>query len=340
MAAAKDCIGFQFIPNGTLCSVVHHRGRKSLVPFLGRLDFRLATDENGAVTQPEQQGTRLRQALQNVRYRFPRSAAVTLPEEHSFQLTVGIQQPDAATDLGEAVRWEAAQHLPYDRNELILDWTVVSTEKKTLLVQVCAAPKDIIDSYCALLDAAGCNAIALEPVSLSATRTLALPALDPLLCLVLGDASTTLVVISGSGIPVTISSQHCTDSRITDLFMHKLHLSDHDANKAKEVCGFDPAVNRGEVRAILLGELKALLLDIAPAQAFVAEHGAQAFRGIVLTGPGSLVKQIDHEMAQRTRLPVFLHPQRKDVTVPHVPQRQTAARIAQYASAIGAALRR
>lgn len=340
MASAKDCIGFQFIPSGTLCSVVHHRGHKSLVRFLDRLDFRLATDEGGAVTQPEQQGVQLRQAVQRARDRFPHNAAVSLPEEHSFQLTVGIQQPDAATDLGEAVRWEAAQHLPYDRNELIMDWTVVSSEKKTLLIQVCAAPKNIVESYCALLDAAGCSAIAVEPVSLSATRTLSLPALDPMLCLVLGDASTTLIVISGSSIPLTINSQHCTDSRITNLFTHKLHLNEHDADKAKMVCGFDPAINQGEVRAILLDELRSLLSDILLAQTFLTEHGAQTLRGIVLTGPGSLVKNIDHEMAQQTRLPVFLHPQRKDVTVPHIPQRQAAARIAQYASAIGAALRR
>lgn len=340
MASAKDRIGFHFIPNGTLFSVVHHHGRKSRVAILDRLDFRLVTDENGAATQPEQQGSRLRQALQSVRYRFPRSAAVSLPEEHCYQLTVGIQQPDAATDLGEAVRWEVAQHLPYDRSELIMDWTVVSTEKKTLLIQVCAAPKNIVESHCALLEAAGYDPCVLEPVSLSATRTLALPALDPLLCIILGDVSTTLVIISGACIPMTINSRHCTDDRITDLFMHKLHLSDHDANKAKTVCGFDPAINRGEVRAILLDELKAVLSDIASAQAFLTEHGAPKLRGIVLTGPGSLVKHIDREIAQQTQLPVFLHPPRKDVTITHVPHRETAARTAQFSSAIGVALRR
>ncbi len=341
MASAQDCLGLHFPPNHLMCAVAHRRGRRTRVSSLNRFDFHLALDEGGSVTQPEQQGVQLRQVLQAARFHFPRNVALSLPEEHCFQLTIGIQQPDAATSLTEAVRWEAAQHLPYEMNELIMDWTTVGAEKNTVLIQVCAAPKTLVESYCALFDAAGYTAIAIEPASRAAARTLALPEPDPLVCIVLGESSTTLAVIMGASVPLTINSEHCTDASITDLFQKKLHLSAHDADKAKMVCGFDPSVNRGEVRTALMDALRGLLADITATQNFLTDHdAAMALRGIVLTGPGALVKYIDRELAQQTHLPVFLHPPRKDVLIAHVPPREMPTQMAEYAFPIGAALHR
>lgn len=339
MAFPQDCLGMHFTAKTLACAAMHHRGSRHHIQYLGHIDFQLAVDDAGAVTQPDQQGRQLHQALQREHYHFPRLVALALPEEHCFQLTVGIQQPDAATNLAEAVRWEAAQHLPYDMNEMILDWTTISTDKTTLLIQVCAAPKALVESYCTLLDAAGYTPTAIEPLSYAAIRTLTLPPLDPIICVVLGETSTTLTVVSGSSIPLTTNSRFCTNQRITDLFLEKLHLSPHDAEKAKSVCGFDPSINHGEVRAVLMDELRGLLAEITSAQTFLTEHDASvALRGVVLTGPGSLVRNINLELAEQLHLPVFLHPLRKGLAIAHTAPRDTARRIAQYASSIGTAL--
>lgn len=253
-----------------------------------------------------QKSTELAAEIKNTlrRHRLPKYCTAALPDDACFLLTVAVHK-DHAGAFAEAVRWEAAQHLPFSIDEMYFDWMITGHSEESDIVQVSAAPKTIVDIYVETLDQAGFTPIAVEPASFAVLRSIDTSEFSQYLVIHLERHATVLSMITEQGIVMSAVSTVLSESQITQILMTKLKLDDHDAEKAKTVCGFDPSVGRGVVRSTLLPELKRLVGEIKTMlTAAKTLNESVDCKQIVLTGSGALIKNFDKELAKASGMQV------------------------------------
>ncbi len=270
--------------------------------------------EDGTRTSVEELGTALKDGLQSLHVRLPRHVAVAIPDADCFVFTVNLHQQDAP-DVAEAVRWEAGQHIPFELEDVALDWQILDRSNDAYRIQVAASQKGIADMYARAVDEAGYIPVALVPASLAALHTVAAPDdQKPFLLVTLEEDTVNIAIVTDAGTTFTATSEKFTGQQITQLLMQQLKLSFEEAEKAKYICGVDPSISHGVVRDILGSDLAALSEKIREVHDVAVEQGGGIpCDRVLLTGPESLLRSVDRELHKRTDLDVSLAPLRKDL---------------------------
>ena len=99
----------------------------------------------------------IREALSNGGIKAKDAAAAV--SGHSV-IVKQIQLPAMThEELEESIRWEAEQYIPFDVNEVNLDFQILSDEQTEgqMDVLLVAAKKDLVDDYCQVISEAGLN---------------------------------------------------------------------------------------------------------------------------------------------------------------------------------------
>ena len=100
-----------------------------------------------------------------------------LPEEKVFIRAIELPRMKKS-EMNNAVRWEAENHIPFSVDKVYLDWQVIKKADKQNsknLILIAAAPRLLIDSYLNCLKEAGLEPIGLEPESVALVRSLIAP---------------------------------------------------------------------------------------------------------------------------------------------------------------------
>ena len=257
------------------------------------------------IENPEALGKAIRTTFHDQGLKLPRYTVVTLPDVHCFLLLLSLKKTERR-DLPEAIRWEAGQHLPYAYDDVCLDWQVVGpTEDGGSLVQVAAAPKTLVGSYLAVLDAASLTPISLEIASLASLRSLALPNDGlPYMLAFFEEAATTLLLISQKGVVASVGTTIFSGQRLTALLADSLKLQPGDAVKARSICGFDRGISRGIVRVTLMGELKRLLGEIDRLHLFAERTLHLPCKTLLITGESSNIRNLEQTLGEESKLGV------------------------------------
>ena len=98
-----------------------------------------------------------------------RFVALSLPEEQGFLRSVplsGIRQ----NEIAHALQYQLEEHIPLSPAEAFFDYTVASVEKDHIDVAVNAFPKQVVESYAALVYDAGATLVYMESELTSAFR--------------------------------------------------------------------------------------------------------------------------------------------------------------------------
>ncbi|MFH1171570.1 MAG: pilus assembly protein PilM [bacterium] len=295
--------------------------------------------ESGIIRTPDAVVAALKELLmQNKKLRLPPSASVGLPDEQCYVLTVMLARSDTRA-IGEAIRWEIAQHVPFGIEELYVDWSEVSANGERSIYQVAAAPKTLVDPLIAVLDEVGILPVALEVSSLALLRMLRIPPGNTIV-LSTGQSSTTLSLLTSQGIPLSLNSSVFSGRTLTSILTKQLQLDAHEAEMAKSIFGFDPTENQGVVRQALLPELKMLINLIQRALDFLATLEPTApCRDLVLAGSQSNIRSLSEELRLKTHLHVHVQPYHR-LTIPEHHHRALLAEreLADYAICCGLAL--
>lgn len=260
--------------------------------------------EAGLLQDADRVAAAIREALASEHHHFPRYVIASIPDQLSYVFLFTLPAT-GQPNLVEAIRWEAGQHLPYGIDEMYLDWKMVSEDGHRAIVQVAASPKTAVDAYIAMLEKAGLTPIALETSSLAALQSLALPPDRACMVLLIGWSSTTLVYVSPRGVPMTLVSPVFCGERLTLALVERLKLKPGEAEKAKVVCGLDPACSQGVVRHALWPEWKLLFDEITRLRAFTHEYDPNAScQDLLLTGSHSSVRFLQEELRLKTQMTV------------------------------------
>lgn len=166
----------------------------------------------------------------------------SLPEEQAF-LQV-IQLPRMSRDeLAGAVRFEAENYVPYPLDTVEMDFELVEPVVNHLNhvdVLLAALPKATVESYVAVLKAAGLIPIALEIESLAVTRALIQNETAPVPVLVvdLGATRASFIVFAGYGLRFT-ASIGVSSAQFTQAIVRSLNVQTAEAEALKSQYGLD-----------------------------------------------------------------------------------------------------
>jgi len=263
--------------------------------------------ENGAIREPERVTETIKQLLAHTnRHHLPRYVVAGLPDEHGYVLTVTLAKKDTA-ELEESLRWEVTQHVPFAVDELYMDWALIESNGDQETYQVAAAPKEIVNGYTSVIEKAGLIPIGLEISALAALRALAFPPeTSSAIVLSLGWNATTMLLATKKGIPLSLNSQNFCGSRLTSILIERLKLKPGEAEKAKIVCGLDPACSQGVVRHAMWPEFKFLVDDCLRLMQYAAEFDAQnPCTHLVLTGSHCAIKSFPEELRLKVPLTIL-----------------------------------
>lgn len=159
----KPVFGLDIGYSGMKVMQVDRSGRKPTVTGYGVTSFDKALIKDGVITDHE--------AIAKVAHELfsknlvgeitTRRTAVAIPASRTYNRTITLPKMPAK-DIPEAVRLEAEQYIPVPLDELYMDYATISkTDKGTELLAV-AVPKKVVDSYLALTEMLGLEAVTME----------------------------------------------------------------------------------------------------------------------------------------------------------------------------------
>lgn len=241
-----------------------------------------------------------------------RRVYASLPEWKSFVKVIEIPLVDNE-QLEEAVRWEAAQHIPFAIDEIYLDWRVIESQQSanTHRVLIGAIPKTVADTYTAVLEDADLKPIGLiiEPMAITYALTPQKTEKEyTALVLDIGYHRTSSIIIDRGIVTYSASTKDVSGQAMTSLIVKKLKLTDAEAEDAKRLCGLDPNRGKAVIPNTLLPYITKIEKHITAILNFYKTHNIAGsdIQYVVLVGGGANLKNIDVALSRRLSQKVII----------------------------------
>lgn len=322
------------------------RGKKLALSSYNDLSLPPDLIINGEIKQPDKLNNLLNQLIKSVRgAKINTKKIITvLPETKTFIKVIEISST-SEENLSELVQEEIKNHIPFDPNEIYLDWQVLQRAKDMMKLLVGAAPKDIVDSYTSFLEKSGLTSYVLEIEAAAIIRSLIGEKMKQeaekkaKIIIDFGAVRTGLIVYDQGTVQFTISLP-ISGNKITETIQKTLDLDWQKAEKAKIICGLDQTKCEGALLKILSSAINNLATQIKKAAVFYKTNypAANAIEEIIICGGGANFIKIDKVLSEKLKLPVKIgNPianivQTKKLAIP-------ANKLLSYTTAIGLALR-
>ena len=232
----------------------------------------------------------------------------SLPEPKSFLQLIKIDVPP--TDLtAEDVEFQAAKNLPYQTDEIHLDYQVVNENPADTFskVLISAMPKTFADSYTYLLESAGLTPIALEPESIALARSMitanktyhgeARAILD------IGSSRSTLIVYDHNCVQFSACLKF-SGELLTMAITQKLGVERDEAEKLKKQNGLAYDSHRPGYLKAITDQTDTLIEEIKKTVAFYKNHfpTPNPVTHITLCGGGANLKGLGSTIARQLKI--------------------------------------
>ncbi|HEV8148672.1 MAG TPA: type IV pilus assembly protein PilM [Gemmatimonadales bacterium] len=212
------------------------------------------------------------------------------------------------SEAREVIRWEAEQHVPFDMDNVELDFQILDPEGDGLQMTVLlvAAKRELIDHKIALLSEVGVDAsvIDVDSFALHNAFELSYPeGMKGVVGLVNIGHEMTNVNILDDGIPVLTRDLPIGTRRFREDLQRERGLSAADADKLLQ--GFEPS----DVLTPFLqtrGEELAVGVERAAAFLQTAARSSNGLSRLYTTGGGARIPGLTKMLSERLRLPVEL----------------------------------
>lgn len=211
-------------------------------------------------------------------------------------------------DAREVIRWEAEQHVPFDMDNVELDFQILDPEADGLQMSVLlvAAKRELVDNKMALLADIGLepSIIDVDAFALHNAFELNYPdAMQGAVGLVNIGHETTNINLLEDGVPVLTRDIALGTRRIREDMQRERGLSAEEA--AKILQGNGP---QDVLETFLQSRSEELAVGIERAAAFLqsSSRSATGISRIYTTGGGARIPRLNQVLADRLRLPVEL----------------------------------
>jgi type IV pilus assembly protein PilM len=212
----------------------------------------------------------------------------------------------SADDAQQAIYWEAEQHVPYDINDVSLDFEILGTapnDPKQMQVLLVAAKKDMVMSFSDLIREAGLSPTIVDVDSFAAQNAIEVnydfAAEEVVAILNVGSEMTNINIIQ-AGVPYFTKDLQVGGNTFTEAVQRKFNLSQSEA--AAAVRGESgPGL---EVTPVIEQACDGVATALERAQAFLRTAGeAGAITRIMLCGGSALTPGLPEFLGRRFSVP-------------------------------------
>ena len=210
------------------------------------------------------------------------------------------------TDAREVIRWEAEQHVPFDMENVQLDFQILDPqgEGPQMRVLLVAAKRELIENRLSLLSDAGITptVIDVDAFALHNAFEQNYPdALDGLIALVNIGHETTNVNLLENGVPILVRDIPFGSRRLREALQRERGFTAEQAENTLQGKGTE------DIRALVDERVDELAVGVERAAAFIiAQSGGEGIGRVFLSGGGaaipSMVSALGNRLGVRTEV--------------------------------------
>ena len=218
----------------------------------------------------------------------------------------------SAKDAQEVIRWEAEQHVPFDMENVQLDFQILDPEASGAQMQVLlvAAKRELIENRLSLLTDAGLSpaVIDVDAFALHNAFEQNYPdSLKGLVALVNVGHETTNVNLLENGVPILVRDIPFGSRRLRESLQRERGLTADAAEAALQ--GKDTSI---DLRALVEDRVDELAVGVERAAAFIlAQSGGEGIGRVFVSGGGAcvpgMVQGLSNRLGVRTEVANPLH---------------------------------
>lgn len=253
-------------------------------------------------------------------YHLADQVVLTLPEGQLFSFVIDFPRM-SEKELAKSLQWEAEQYIPMPLEEVNLAYQIIHTpgeeKEKTMEVAIVAAPKELVKTYLAVVEAAGLRILAIENQTSAVVRSLATGGekMPTTLYISLGASSTDFSIVRTGAVRFTRSIPTGGSVMSRSVAEH-LGFEINQAEEYKKAHGLMEGVLEDKVKAALEPVITIILTEIRRAITFyTSRFYPDSIKRVVLFGgscqlPGLLTHLATHldlefEIANSARLVTY-----------------------------------
>ncbi|MEN8183427.1 MAG: type IV pilus assembly protein PilM [Myxococcota bacterium] len=225
-----------------------------------------------------------------------------------------ISLPSMTRDeLEESIRWEAEQYIPFDINEVNLDFQILESEEGDgqMDVLLVAAKKDLIDDYVAVLSEAGLVPRVVDVAAFAVANAFTTnhdPEPGEVAALVNIGAQTVNINILAGGIPAFTRDISAGGNQYTEEIQKTLSVAFDEAERIKlggRSQSDEQEVVPQEVEDSIQSVTETLISEITRSLDFFQATSAESrIARVVLSGGGAKVSGLEKAFYERTQLKI------------------------------------
>ncbi|MFC1612573.1 pilus assembly protein PilM [Patescibacteria group bacterium] len=193
----------------------------------------------GEIKNPPAVAEAIRECTKNVSGALlsTRAVVASVPESRCYFKIIRAPQK-TKQNINDFIAKNIGQHFPLEKNKLYFDWQFIDAER----VAIAAAPKNLIDSYTAVIEQADLIPLSMELESMAIVRALATrvdtKSQSHKIFIDLGAGHSTIIVTENN-FPILNLNIALSGENLTRQIARTQKLSYEEAEKLKLACGFD-----------------------------------------------------------------------------------------------------
>ena len=214
------------------------------------------------------------------------------------------------TELEESIQWEAERYIPFDINDVNIDFQIFGStpeNPEVMDVVLVAAKKDIINDYVSVIMESGLTPVIIDIDSFALENMLAINyeiGKEEILAIVNVGASITNINIIKNNITAFTRDIFKGGNQITEEIQRQLHVDHEEAEKIKVGAKVDFA-SQPIIQNVLKTASESLAIEIGNSLDFFQSTTTYEKIGkLYLSGGGSRIKDFDIILQQQIGIPV------------------------------------
>jgi type IV pilus assembly protein PilM len=214
------------------------------------------------------------------------------------------------TELEESIQWEAERHIPFDINDVNIDFQILGygSENPDLMeVILVAAKKDIINDYVSVIMEAGLNPVVMDIEAFALENMLGINyeiEKDDIVAIANLGASVTNINILKDNLSAFTRDIFKGGNQITEEIQRQLHVDYEEAEKIK-VGQKGEGASQSVVENVLRSASESLAVEIGNSlDFFQSSTTSQKISKLYVSGGGSKIKDFDIILQQQIGIPV------------------------------------
>lgn len=244
---------------------------------------------------------------------------VTGVSGHSVILKNIVLPPMSREELEESIDWHAEEHIPYDLADVSLDYQVTADSKEATNVLIAACKRERIDNIKQAIQLAGKSPVVIDVDTFALQNCYEVnyePTDDDVVTLLNIGASTMNVNIVKGTRSLFTRDITVGGSQFTDVLQRSLGLNFQQAEAVKRgVVDAVDGIEEKSIEPLMNNVTEVVAMEIQKTFDFyraTTEDNETVVQKILISGGGSKLVGLAHELSQRLELPVeVLDPFRK-----------------------------